>query len=136
MKHSISRRKALFSALGILLPGSLSSGLAWITSPYLVDLEGFSLWRQVSALFDSPHSMCAVGWAYLSTREAKAPSVARSTRLLLELKKQLQRPASEWRPWLRQRVSLDFEEDRVVHLEGWVLSETELGLCALFAMAR
>ena len=134
--HSLSRRKALFSAVAILLPGTLSSVSAWATSPDLADPEQTSLPEQLLALFHSPESMCAVGRAYLAGVGGDSRSANENALFVRELEEQLRHPASRLRPWLRQRVSRDFEEGRVVCLDGWVLSVTEVELCALFAIAR
>jgi len=38
--------------------------------------------------------------------------------------------------WLRERVQADFESGRTVRLDGWILAETEVRLCALAVLAH
>jgi hypothetical protein len=40
----------------------------------------------------------------------------------------------ELREWLRGQQRLDFEHGRIVKVQGWILSETEVRLCALAAL--
>lgn len=35
---------------------------------------------------------------------------------------------------VRQQILLDFEESKVVNLEGWIITETEAQICALISM--
>ncbi len=47
----------------------------------------------------------------------------------------LGRGPSATREWLSGRTRKDFEEGRVVEVQGWVLSATEARLCALSALS-
>jgi len=40
----------------------------------------------------------------------------------------------ELREWLRHQQRQDFEHGRIVKVRGWILSETEVRLCALVAL--
>jgi hypothetical protein len=41
---------------------------------------------------------------------------------------------SRFNELLRQRLSVDFEQDRIVCIHGWILAVTEARLCALTAL--
>jgi len=40
----------------------------------------------------------------------------------------------ELRAWLAARVRRDFVEDRILRIDGWILSSTEVRLCALASL--
>jgi hypothetical protein len=48
--------------------------------------------------------------------------------------KLLRADSSKCRELLRQRISVDFEQDCVVNVQGWILAVTESRLCALTAL--
>ncbi len=78
-------------------------------------------------LFRHAESAAALGaeFARLRPAEASIPALLRQ----LDLPRIPPRRAELAR--LRERHRLDFREGRVVRLEGWMLSTTELRLCAL-----
>ncbi len=138
MNQNISRRKALSSATATLFLAGWSSVSAWgasghQTAPVMVEC---SLLERLSALFHYPESACNVGRAYLATAEGNAGTADWNAHFAMELEKQLHHPDADLRPWFRQRVSRDFEEGRVVCLDGWILAETEVEVCALLALAQ
>ena len=37
--------------------------------------------------------------------------------------------------WIEEKIQKDFEEEKMVIVDGWILSETEARQCALFSLA-
>ncbi len=101
-------------------------GLAYIAlpaSPLIAD--------QLSDLFTDREASVAVGAAFLRQR----PELAVQSRLLeqLELPEDL---SNEERvaAIIGRRINSDFERNRVLVLNGWLLAESEAAICGLMAL--
>ena len=90
------------------------------------------------ALFAAPESAAAIGRAYLAERPMEADPETlvagilpgRSARELAML------DGTRLRALVRERHRGDFAAGRTATLSGWILSRTELRLCALAALSR
>ena len=119
----------------LLLGGVGAVGGALLGAPHVTWLR--SVWRdgegslhgRLVALFPHQASARVIGGKYLQQHpleknvrhllEGIAVSAARDRELMLAL---------------QQRIRKDYVEERVVKLEGWILSVTEARLCALTAL--
>jgi hypothetical protein len=128
----ISRRRFLGTVAGIG-----GSALAIKARPWraLVAFEPVSVAERLAGLLAHRDSARIVGTAYLD----RVPSEASATRLLDGIAARLPegrgtiREASDddLRAFLAASIRSDFEDDRVVEVDGWVLSPTEARLYAL-----
>ena len=90
------------------------------------------------SLFRDPESAATVGRRFLDLHPQRASTVL----LVDELTAQIVPegvplagfPPREIVARTSKRIQRDFEEDRVVELDGWVLAHTEVSLCALAAL--
>ena len=131
MSSVFSRRRVLaaIAAMGACLPAvGRARGLVAAPDPAIERLVG---------LFKHRDSARAIGSAYLATR----PEEANPYNLLELITRADQEPlvvhrtsAMELRDWLRRRQADDFATGRIVKLDGWLLSATEVRLCALVAL--
>jgi hypothetical protein len=130
MNEPCSRRR--FLSRSLLLLGATTAATPASTAAWLPQLgERITSWR-LAGLFRDPGSAIVVGRRYLRMRPAEAEL---STLLEWVLPQGLRlRPEHEIRSILANRIRADFESRRTVELEGWVLSETEVRLCALLAL--
>jgi hypothetical protein len=133
---STSRRRFLAGLAGFGLAALAGGGLTFVLRRSARTRPG----DVVVALLPHGRSAVAVGRAYLAAR----PQEADVERLASELELPADLPDLESQAGLATLVALagslssrhraDFREGRVVELEGWVLSETELRLAALAAL--
>jgi hypothetical protein len=92
---------------------------------------------ELLSLFSSLDSAKFIGKAYLKT----AKQTFDRHQFLAELCTNCQQNGGsaqnteQVRSWLRSRQQQDFAEGRIVELDGWMLSETEVKLCALAALS-
>ena len=93
--------------------------------------------ERLAGLFKHRDSARAIGSAYLALR----PEEADPYNLVELITRADQDPlvvhhtsATELRAWLRRRQARDFATGRIVNLDGWLLSATEVRLCALVAL--
>jgi hypothetical protein len=101
----------------------------------LVSISTPSVAQRLAGLFGDRSSASIVGRAYLDT----APEHASVARLVddvvagLPAGRDTVRDAKqdELRDLLAARIRADFEEDRIVDVDGWILSPTEARLFAL-----
>ena len=95
------------------------------------------LWDYLQQIFIHPESAVVIGREYLQCRSCEAD--ARQLTRLIVPEEQLtglkgETGLANLRNILRSRIREDFIEDRVVTLEGWILSHTEVRLCSLVAV--
>jgi len=87
-----------------------------------------------------PESARVVGRAYLRREPAEANAARLRERILADLGLDADAAAAsadrELRERLRHRVRADFAAGRIVKLDGWILSLTEVRLSALVALER
>jgi hypothetical protein len=130
MRNAFTRRRLLAAlwAAGALLPAlRRAHGLVAAPDPA----------TRLVGLLRHRDSARIIGAAYLSTRPEEADA-----RKLVEYILGADRAPpvmdrmsdTELRAWLRQRLGRDFATDRIVSLDGWLLSATEVRLCALAAV--
>ena len=92
---------------------------------------------ELLSLFSSLESAKFIGKAYLKT----ASQSFDRHQFLAELCTHCQNTGDsaqnteQVRSWLRSRQQQDFAEGRIVELDGWMLSETEVKRCALAALS-
>ena len=131
MRSRFGRRRLLtaIAAMGASLPlVRRAHGLFVTSDPAAARLVG---------LFKHRHSARAIGSVYLATHSEEAdahklvelvirgdgdPLVAGCT------------SDTGLRAWLHRRQARDFATGRVVNLDGWLLSATEVRICALAAL--
>jgi hypothetical protein len=122
----------------LLLGGVGAVGGALLGAPHvpwlrsiLQDGEG-SLHGRLAALFHHQASARAIGRTYLQQH----PLETTVRHLLVGIDDRLRTAGDRELIFaLQQRIRQDFVEERVVKLEGWILSVTEARLCALTALA-
>jgi hypothetical protein len=128
----ITRRRLLAAAGGLALPLALAPLRPWSA---LVDVAPGSRAARLAGLLADQESAAAVGRAYLYSVPAEADSRLLVQRLSASLGKGRMLGDDELRRLLARRIDRDFAEERVATVQGWVLSVTELRLCALCALA-
>jgi len=101
----------------------------WRPWRVLVEFDPVARAAPFVALFTRPDSAAAIGRAYLEV----APDEGDVHHLTSTLRSHL--PAGPLRAAVAQRVHDDFDSQRVVTVDGWVLSQTEARLCAIAALA-
>lgn len=124
---NLTRRRFLWGVFGILIYGYLQPFCCLTLTNYLMKFYTHST------------SASIIGLAYLKTK----PSEANAKKLvkLLSLTK-----IESWenlvilnptklRQSLLHQIQTDFKQGRIIRLEHWVLSLTEVRLCALAALA-
>lgn len=128
------RRTFLIAAAG------LGASLAWrsVSSwPFLPASSSPS--QRLAGLLAHTESARVVGREYLRAIPAEGSRAALTTRIAARLPGGLEtvETASDrrLRELLLRATLADFEHERTVLLDGWVLSQTEARLCALAAMA-
>ncbi len=133
MTAPIDRRSAVRTL------GAAGAALApYVAQPGLPSVAHVPLERWLRTMLADLDSARRVGQAYL----AKAPDEASRDRLMAQLFPRLDpggaqitdRPES-WRESFAMRCRRDFVEGQTVRVDGWVLSLTEVRLCALASLA-
>lgn len=134
--HSMSRRCVLF---GLLYLATLCMSQPRRAFSYLSTwLVSESLGSKLLKLLEDKDSAKVIGREYLR----QAPKEA-DEHLLIDLlcacgpegRAELARAdAVKLRDWLSLKQRRDFEHGQVVDVQGWILSETEVRLCALAAV--
>ncbi len=96
------------------------------------------LWQHVQRILIHPESAMVIGRKYLQCRTCEA-NARELTRLIIP-KKQLtsleegNMGLANFKSFIQGRIREDFLAERVVTLEGWILSLTEVRLCSLVAV--
>ena len=93
---------------------------------------------KLASLFHHKQSAKKVGLEYLKIAPREA-DISLLSNLICSFDgeyrvKLLHADAGGFRELLRQRLCLDFEQDHIVTVHGWILSVTEARLCALTAL--
>lgn len=132
MDTGFNRRALLrwLSALPVCVLANLGAP-AMADSP---DSRRSALARRLLDVFSDPESAYGVGVAYFAVRPSERDLSALLQRLLgsSNLDEALvDHDAGRWALKLAARSKRDFEQLRVVQVDGWVLSRTEARLCAL-----
>jgi hypothetical protein len=128
MRSTFRRRRflAVIAAVSALLPAvRRAHGLVAARDPAAARLVG---------LFKHRDSARAIGSVYLAT----CPEEANAHKLVELIVGADDDPLvvhgtndAELRAWVRRRQARDFATARIVNLDGWLLSATEVRLCAL-----
>jgi hypothetical protein len=132
---SMTRRRCL-----ALIVGSVAVSEAW-PIPRLSTSGGRSLEAQLGrwrAQLRSPKSAAIVGRAYVDAVSqtdvelivALGASIGRRDGGVIDLSD------AEIGKRLRERIRSDYRDQRTVRLHGWTVSNTEAGLCALYALGE
>lgn len=131
----MSRRRLLRLMIGVaaglaLYPSGQTSG--WRD-------QHDELAARLAALFSQPQSAAAIGQAYLQQYAHEADALRLHRLIVRDVVQQgaglRDAGDAELKSLLQQRIWQDFADDRVVKLNGWILSVTEARLCALAALA-
>ncbi len=97
------------------------------------------LGARLAALFSQPRSAAVIGQAYLQQYAQEADALRLHHLIARDVAQQgaglHYAGDAELRDLLQQRIWQDFADDRVVKLNGWILSVTEARLYALAALA-
>ena len=123
--------------------GLLASLAGMLVAQRLGPLEGWgrALWRESLAsrlvgLFRVPASAAAVGRAYLQLAPLEADA-RRLLRLICSSGPAWHTAnAGRLRSLIARQQAEDFQQGRVVSVQGWTLSNTEARLCALAALSQ
>ena len=93
---------------------------------------------RLAALFSAPESAAILGRAYLAEAPAEADPDGLVARILPEssARELAALDGERLRALVAERQRGDFAAGRTVALDGWILSRTELRLCALAALSR
>lgn len=130
----MSRRTFLIAAAGLGVSLAWRSVGSW---PFLPVSSSPS--QRLAGLLTHAESARVVGREYLRTIPAEGSRAVLTTRIAARLPGGLEtvETASDrrLRELLLRATLADFEHERTVVLDGWVLSQTEARLCALAAMA-
>jgi hypothetical protein len=133
--HSPSRRQLL----ELLLSGVAACLWSSTRRINLADNDDLERARQLLiSLFSDRHCVHAIAAAYLGTLARERASPAALTRAILG-QMSISSAAAMTVPAIRriiaERIQLDFLRDDIVCIDGWMLSRTEVCLCALAATA-
>ena len=125
---SINRRKLLISTAGLAAAGAI--GTPFLRWEYARRKTRLGI-RLAESLGESPGAR-QLGAAYLVRYPDEADIETLVSALVADMKA-APLLADSPRLWqlLQRRVRADFRQGRLVRLDGWVLSQTELRLCAL-----
>jgi len=121
--------KALFAA-----------ALSWCFDPFLPSASVAASdpnarnHRMLVGLFADPRRAHSVGAAYAQTLPLVERTPDRLCEALLAGRLDLRQPIECLRSSISVQIRNDFEEGRVVCLDGWILAVTEARLCALAAL--
>jgi hypothetical protein len=93
---------------------------------------------RLAGFFQHKQSAKKVGLEYLKVAPSEA-DISLLSNLICSCDegyraKLLHADPSRFNELLRQRLSVDFEQDRIVCIHGWILAVTEARLCALTAL--
>ena len=131
----VSRRRFLAAAGGIGLGAVAVAVRPWTS---LVAFAPVSVAERLAGLFSHRASAAAVGSVYLARDpdEATVPRLVEAITAELPQGRRtvLEANGDELRALLLERVRIDFEEDRIVDVGGWLLSDTEARLYALTSL--
>lgn len=139
MDVTVSRRGLLLSLLTLC---SCLAGFSKIAHPFLqlkVPRQCDTQASKLTSLFNHPEGAAIVGREYLRGLHKEV-----DCELLIDLifshhsegRDYLRRATlADLKKFLRHQQSVDFENNRVLQVHGWILSETEVRLCALAALA-
>ncbi len=131
------KRRTLFKLTSFLIMG-VSVPLVWqnhLLQPKQSSLQQYKLSNQLLRLFSHIPSAKAIGNEYLRSfnnpdqRKHFHSKIYANFEAELSVLTPLNR--HQLRQWLTQRQQQDFEQGRTIQLRGWVLSQTEVELCAL-----
>jgi hypothetical protein len=93
---------------------------------------------KLGSFFSHKESATKVGLEYLKSTPMEADIYLLSNLICSSNEehraKLLHADSRKLRELLRQRLCLDFEQDRIVNVQGWILAVTEARLCALAAL--
>jgi hypothetical protein len=93
---------------------------------------------KLASFFQHKQSAKKVGLEYLKIAPSEADTSLLSNLICSDDEdyraKLLCADPSRFNELLRQRLSVDFEQDRIVCIHGWILAVTEARLCALTAL--
>jgi len=131
--YNITRRGFLrvltfLSAFGLARPARALAKLGEARAPnsLVSKLAGFFSHKESAALVGREYLRCAPGEADARLLEDLICSFQDKRRAELA-----DADTAKLRELLLLRQRQDFEEGRIVHVHGWILSETEARLCAL-----
>lgn len=129
----ITRKRLLAAAGGLALPLALAPLRPWSA---LVEVAPAGRAARLAGLLADPDSAAAVGRAYLDSVPAEADWRVLVRRLSASLGQRGRALGDdELRHLLARQIDRDFADERVATVQGWVLSVTELRLCALCALS-
>jgi hypothetical protein len=133
--HSPGRRQLL----ELLLSGVAACICSSTVPINLVGADDLERARQLLiSLFSDRRSVHAIAGAYLGTLARERASPAALTRAILgqmSISSAAAMTVPEIRRIIAERIQLDFLCDDIVCIDGWMLSKTEVCLCALAATA-
>jgi hypothetical protein len=139
----MSRRKFLLLGAGIGIGGPLLAphSLTWVASTW--QDKGNTLQSRLLALFHHQPSARVIGNTYLQQFPQEANIRVLLKHIVADFSggfshsdDRLSSAADrELMGSLQRRIRRDFSEEKVVKLQGWILSATEARLCALAALA-
>ena len=126
-KHAQLSRRSLLAAASCLLPQAAVANV--------VSIEDSRRWaRPGLQLFHHRDSARAIGQIYLSAAPDGAGMVAAAIRRLEQLAFDTQKRTDE--ELILGAIESDYRAARVVEIDGWTLSETEVAFCALAAVSE
>jgi hypothetical protein len=128
----ITRKRLLAAAGGLALPLALAPLRPWSA---LVEVAPAGRAARLAGLLADRDSAAAVGRAYLDSVPGEADSRVLVRRLSASIGQGRALGDDELRRLLAQQIDRDFADERVATVQGWVLSVTELRLCALCALS-
>jgi hypothetical protein len=134
MQRRTLLKTVTFFSLGAIATPLLGQSLNLGTQP---SLEA-AIEAELLHLFSSLESAKIVGNEYLKTY----PDRFDKERFLAQLCTDCQQDGfsaqnvDRIRDWLQARQQQDFTDGRIIQLQGWMLSETEVNLCALAALSN
>jgi hypothetical protein len=123
-----------------LLAGAGAAAALAAAPPWTWPLPGSSApaAERLAGLLDHQASAIAVGRAYLSAAPTRPELlVSQIARALPGGRRAIERASDDRLRRMLHRATLrDFARERTVVVDGWILSGTEAGLCALAAQPR
>jgi hypothetical protein len=133
--YGVTRRAALH-LVGVLTGFWLTTRMSAL--PRVRSVPADALASKLTSLFSIRASAAVVGREYLRCTPGEA-KLSLLVDLICSLREERHREianadGAELRQLLVLQQQRDLEEDRIVHVNGWVLSHTEARLCGLAAL--
>jgi len=133
--REMNRRKFIIASLGCLTGFAfLRKAVSSPVLPYIYRPESDDIGSMIAGLFPDPENAKVIGARYL----AQYPERSDRNRIIADLGLPSLKSATQSRDslksWINESQRRDFAVGNTVIVNNWILSRTEVNLCALIAL--